>query len=179
MSLKCGIVGLPNVGKSTLFNAITNTSNAQAANYPFCTIEPNVGLVEVPDERLEKLGALVNTQKLVHNQLEIVDIAGLVAGASKGEGLGNQFLANIRECDVIINVIRCFDDENIVHVNGSTNPVRDLTTIETELQLADISTLEKIIANSEKKAKSRKNGRPQAVLSTGKGQNVLRSLLKV
>ena len=155
MSLKCGIVGLPNVGKSTLFNAITNTSNAQAANYPFCTIEPNVGLVEVPDERLEKLGALVNTQKLVHNQLEIVDIAGLVAGASKGEGLGNQFLANIRECDVIINVIRCFDDENIVHVNGSTNPVRDLTTIETELQLADISTLEKIIANSEKKAKSR------------------------
>ena len=155
MSLKCGIVGLPNVGKSTLFNAITNTSNAQAENYPFCTIEPNVGIVEVPDERLEKLGKLVNTQKLVHNQLEIVDIAGLVAGASKGEGLGNQFLANIRECDVIINVIRCFDDENVVHVNGSTDPVRDLITIETELQIADITTLEKIIQNNEKKAKSR------------------------
>lgn len=155
MSLKCGIVGLPNVGKSTLFNAITNTANAQAENYPFCTIEPNIGKVEVPDERLVKLGKLVNTQKLVYNQLEIVDIAGLVAGASKGEGLGNQFLANIRECDVIINVIRCFDDENIVHVSGSTDPVRDLETIETELQLADISTLDKIIANNEKKAKGR------------------------
>ena len=155
MSLKCGIVGLPNVGKSTLFNAITNTSNAQAENYPFCTIEPNVGRVDVPDDRLEKLGKLVNTQKLVYNQLEIVDIAGLVAGASKGEGLGNQFLANIRECDVIIHVVRCFDDPNVVHVNGKTDPVSDLQTIETELQLADIATLEKIIANNEKKAKSR------------------------
>lgn len=155
MSLKCGIVGLPNVGKSTLFNAITNTSKAQAENYPFCTIEPNVGIVDVPDDRLEKIGKLVNTQKLIYNQLEIVDIAGLVAGASKGEGLGNQFLANIRECNVIINVIRCFDDDNIVHVNGETNPVRDLEIIETELQLADVSTLEKIIINNEKQAKSR------------------------
>ena len=155
MSLKCGIVGLPNVGKSTLFNAITNTAKAQAENYPFCTIEPNIGVVEVPDERLEKLGKLVNTQKLVYNQLEIVDIAGLVAGASNGEGLGNKFLANIRECDVIMHVIRCFDDENIVHVNGDTNPVRDLEIIETELQLADAMTLEKIIANNEKKAKGR------------------------
>lgn len=155
MSLKCGIVGLPNVGKSTLFNAITNTSKAQAENYPFCTIEPNVGIVDVPDDRLEALGKLVNTQKIIYNQLEIVDIAGLVAGASKGEGLGNQFLANIRECNVIINVIRCFDDDNIVHINGTTNPVRDLETIETELQLADMVTLEKIITNNEKKAKSR------------------------
>ena len=154
MSLKCGIVGLPNVGKSTLFNAITNTSNAQAENYPFCTIEPNIGRVEVPDDRLEKLGKLVNTQKLVYNQLEIVDIAGLVAGASNGEGLGNQFLANIRECDVIIHVIRCFDDPNIVHVNGKTDPVNDLQTIETELQLADLATLEKLITSNEKKAKS-------------------------
>lgn len=151
--LKCGIVGLPNVGKSTLFNAITNTSNAQAANYPFCTIEPNVGRIDVPDERIEKLGKLVNATKLVYNQLEIVDIAGLVAGASKGEGLGNQFLANIRECDAIIHVIRCFDDDNIVHVNATIDPVRDLEIIETELLLADSSTLEKIIQNTEKKAK--------------------------
>ncbi len=154
MSLKCGIIGLPNVGKSTLFNAITNTSLAQVANYPFCTIEPNIGKINVPDERLEKLGKLVNTQKLTYNQLEIVDIAGLVAGASKGEGLGNQFLANIRECDLIIHVVRCFNDNNITHVNGAANPISDLKTIETELQLADISTLEKIILNNEKKAKN-------------------------
>lgn len=156
MSLKCGIVGLPNVGKSTLFNAITNTTKAQMANYPFCTIEPNIGLVEVPDARLDKLAQMANAKKITHNQLEIVDIAGLVAGANKGEGLGNKFLANIRECDVIINVIRCFDDKNIVHVNNTINPVEDLKTIETELLLADVGVLEKIVANSEKKAKSRK-----------------------
>lgn len=153
MSLKCGIVGFPNVGKSTLFNAITNTTNAQAGNYPFCTIEPNVGRVNVPDERLEKLANIMNSEKIIYNQVEIVDIAGLVAGANKGEGLGNQFLANIRECDVIINAIRCFDDENIVHVNGNTDPVRDLQIIENELLLADYSSLEKIIQNTEKKAK--------------------------
>ena len=173
MSLKCGIVGLPNVGKSTLFNAITNTANAQAANYPFCTIEPNVGRVEVPDDRLEKLGKLVNTQKLVHNQLEIVDIAGLVAGASKGEGLGNQFLANIRECDVIIHVLRCFDDDNIVHVNGNTDPIRDLQIIETELQLADIATLEKCISNNEKKAKSKNE---EAILQLETAQKLLKCI---
>lgn len=173
MSLKCGIVGLPNVGKSTLFNAITNTTVAQAANYPFCTIEPNVGRVEVPDERLEKLGKLVNTQKLVHNQLEIVDIAGLVAGASKGEGLGNQFLANIRECDVIIHVLRCFDNNNIVHVSGNTDPVKDLQVIETELQLADIATLEKVIANNEKKAKSRNE---EAVLYLKTAQKLINDI---
>ena len=161
MSLKCGIVGLPNVGKSTLFNAFTNTALAQVANYPFCTIEPNIGRVAVPDERLDKLGNLVNTQKLVYNQLEVVDIAGLVAGASKGEGLGNQFLANIRECDVIIHVVRCFSNNEIVHVDGNADPVSDIQTIETELQLADISTLEKIIINNEKKAQS---GNKDAVL---------------
>lgn len=170
MSLKCGIVGLPNVGKSTLFNAITNTAKAQVANYPFCTIEPNVGRVEVHDDRLEKLGKTVNTQKLVYNQLEVVDIAGLVVGASKGEGLGNQFLANIRNCDVIIHVIRCFDDGNITNVNSNVNPVRDLENIETELQLADIDTLEKFISNNEKKAKSKDE---EAILKTNVAKKIL------
>ena len=170
MSLKCGIVGLPNVGKSTLFNAITNATLAQVANYPFCTIEPNVGKVDVPDERLEKLGKLVNTQKLVYNQIEIVDIAGLVAGASKGEGLGNKFLANIRECNLIIHVLRCFDDGNIVHVNGNVDPVFDIKTIETELQLADIATLEKIISNNEKKAKGQDEA---AILQLQTAQKIL------
>lgn len=154
MGFNCGIVGLPNVGKSTLFNALTSTVNAQAANYPFCTIEPNVGRVAVPDERMDILRQIDNSQKLVPTQLEFVDIAGLVKGASRGEGLGNQFLANIREVDAIIHVLRCFDDGDIVHVEGSVDPVRDAQTIETELMLADLDSLEKRIIPIEKKAKA-------------------------
>ncbi len=153
MSLKCGIVGLPNVGKSTLFNALTKAGIA-AENYPFCTIEPNVGIVEVPDPRLEALAEIVKPQKIQHAIVEFVDIAGLVAGASKGEGLGNQFLANIRETDAIVNVVRCFDDENVVHVSGRVDPVADIETIVTELALADMASVEKAIARDGKKAKS-------------------------
>lgn len=153
MSLKCGIVGLPNVGKSTLFNALTK-AGIEAANYPFCTIEPNVGIVEVPDPRLDALSAIVNPQRIQPAIVEFVDIAGLVAGASKGEGLGNQFLANIRETDAIINVVRCFEDPNIVHVAGKVNPVADIETIVTELALADLSSVEKAILRESKKAKS-------------------------
>ncbi len=142
MSLKCGIVGLPNVGKSTLFNALTKAGIA-AENYPFCTIEPNVGIVEVPDPRLAQLSAIVKPERVVPAVVEFVDIAGLVAGASKGEGLGNQFLAHIRETDAIVNVVRCFDDENVVHVNGRVDPLSDIETIQTELALADLSTVEK------------------------------------
>ena len=142
--LKVGIVGLPNVGKSTLFNALTSAKNAQCANYPFCTIEPNVGVVNVPDIRLEKLAPLVNTKNIIPTAIEFVDIAGLVKGASKGEGLGNQFLHNIREVDAIVQVVRCFDDVNTIHVNGKVNPVDDIETINSELALADISTLENI-----------------------------------
>ena len=142
MGFKCGIVGLPNVGKSTLFNALTASKNAEAANFPFCTIEPNVGVVNVPDLRLQKLAKLVNPQKVIPATVEIVDIAGLVKGASKGEGLGNQFLANIRETDAIIHVLRCFDDENISHVDGSVDPKRDKETIDIELQLKDLETIE-------------------------------------
>jgi GTP-binding protein YchF len=143
MGFNCGIVGLPNVGKSTLFNALTQTAAAQAANYPFCTIEPNVGRVAVPDPRLEVLAKIGKSQKIVPTSLEFVDIAGLVRGASKGEGLGNQFLANIREVDAIIHVLRCFEDSDVTHVEGSVDPVRDAETVETELMLADLDSLEK------------------------------------
>ncbi|TAL77301.1 MAG: redox-regulated ATPase YchF [Beijerinckiaceae bacterium] len=153
MGFKCGIVGLPNVGKSTLFNALTQTAAAQAANYPFCTIDPNVGDVAVPDPRLEKLAAIASSKEIIPTRLTFVDIAGLVRGASKGEGLGNQFLANIRECDAIAHVVRCFEDSDITHVEGKIAPVADIEIIETELMLADLESLEKRIVPLEKKAK--------------------------
>lgn len=153
MGLAIGIVGLPNVGKSTLFNALTSTAAAEAANYPFCTIEPNKGIVSVPDERLFKLAKIASSAQIIPTQLEFVDIAGLVRGASKGEGLGNQFLSHIREVDAIAHVLRCFEDEDITHVEGSTDPLRDAEIIETELILADLDSVEKRIPNLEKKAK--------------------------
>ena len=153
MSLKCGIVGLPNVGKSTLFNALTK-AGIPAENYPFCTIEPNVGMVEVPDPRLQALAEIVKPQKIVPTTVEFVDIAGLVAGASKGEGLGNQFLAHIRETDAIVNVVRCFEDDNVIHVAGRINPLDDIEVIQTELALADMSAVEKAIHRENKKARS-------------------------
>ena len=153
MALKCGIVGLPNVGKSTLFNCLSN-AKAQSANFPFCTIEPNVGTISVPDPRLEKLESIVNPERVVPTTMEIVDIAGLVKGASKGEGLGNQFLANIRETDAIIHVLRCFDDGNIIHVDGSVDPIRDKEVIDLELQLKDLESIEKKIQSLVRNLKS-------------------------
>jgi len=154
MGFKCGIVGLPNVGKSTLFNALTQTAAAQAANYPFCTIEPNVGDVAVPDARLDKLAAIAHSAQIVPTRITFVDIAGLVRGASKGEGLGNQFLANIREVDAVAHVLRCFEDDDITHVEGRIDPVGDAETVETELMLADLESLERRVIPIEKKAKT-------------------------
>ncbi len=153
MSLKCGIVGLPNVGKSTLFNALTKAGIA-AENYPFCTIEPNVGVVEVPDPRLQQLAQIISPERIVPAIVEFVDIAGLVAGASQGEGLGNQFLAHIRETDAIINVVRCFEDDNVIHVAGKVDPISDIEVIQTELCLADLGTVEKSLHRYSKAARS-------------------------
>src|SRR3977135_63318 len=153
MGFKCGIVGLPNVGKSTLFNALTETAAAQAANYPFCTIEPNVGEVAVPDPRLDKLAEIAKSGQIIPTRLTFVDIAGLVRGASKGEGLGNQFLATIREVDAVAHVVRCFEDSDITHVEGKIAPLADIETIETELMLADLDSLEKRVDNLAKNAK--------------------------
>src|SRR3954471_15310685 len=153
MALQAGIVGLPNVGKSTLFNAVSNSAKAQASNYRFCTIDPNVGLVDVPDPRLKKLAELVQPNRIVPTQIEIVDIAGLVRGASKGEGLGNKFLGNIREVDAIVHVIRCFEDENILRDEGPINPVSDKEIIDTELQLKDLDSVERKVSRTEKQAK--------------------------
>jgi ribosome-binding ATPase len=163
--MKCGIVGLPNVGKSTLFNCLSN-AKAQAANFPFCTIEPNIGVITVPDERLNELAKLVNPQRIFPTTVEIVDIAGLVKGASKGEGLGNQFLANIRETDAILHVLRCFDDDNIIHVDGSVNPIRDKEIIDTELQLKDLDAIEKKLQKVSRAAKTgdKEAGKAEATL---------------
>lgn len=174
MALKCGIVGLPNVGKSTLFNALTN-AKALAANFPFATKEPNVGMITVPDKRLDKLEELVNPQKVVPTTVEIVDIAGLIKGASKGEGLGNQFLANIREVDAIIHVVRCFENENVIHVDGNVDPVRDKEIIDTELILKDLETAEKRL---DKLKKAAKGGEKEAVRKVEIGQKIYDYLME-
>lgn len=163
MSLQCGIVGLPNVGKSTLFNCLSN-AKAQAANFPFCTIEPNVGVITVPDERLNRLAEIDHPKRVIPATVEIVDIAGLVKGASKGEGLGNKFLANIRETDAILHVLRCFDDENVTHVDGSVDPLRDKEIIDTELQLKDLETVEARLAKLEKQAQTGQDKQAQLVV---------------
>lgn len=159
MGLSVGIVGLPNVGKSSTFNALTKTQNAESANYPFCTIEPNKAIVNVPDRRLDALAQIVNPERILHSVVEFVDIAGLIKGASKGEGLGNQFLANIKECEVILQVVRCFEDDNITHVNDKIDPLNDIETIELELILADIATLDKRIDRLQKALKSSKDAK--------------------
>ena len=156
MGFKCGIVGLPNVGKSTLFNALTSTKNAEAANFPFCTIDPNIGIVEVPDNRLDALAKLSNSKKKIYTTITFVDIAGLVKGASKGEGLGNKFLSHIREVDAIIHLVRCFESQNIQHVSNKVNPAEDLETIKTEIALSDIETIQKKLEKSKKKLLSQK-----------------------
>jgi len=164
MGFKCGIVGLPNVGKSTIFNAITS-AGAESANYPFCTIEPNVGIVSVPDSRLDELAKIVNPQRVLPTAMEFVDIAGLVKGASKGEGLGNQFLGHIRQVDAIANIVRCFEDDNVVHVDGSVDPLRDIDVIQTELNLADLESVEKRHLRVQKLAKSGdKNSQAEVVV---------------
>ena len=155
MGFKCGIVGLPNVGKSTLFNALTKTAAAQAANYPFCTIEPNTGEVAVPDPRMRKLADIAKSKEIIPTRISFVDIAGLVRGASKGEGLGNQFLANIREVDAVVHVLRCFEDDDITHVEGRIDPAADAETVETELMLADLESLERRIVQFRKRAQSK------------------------
>ena len=174
MGFKCGIVGLPNVGKSTLFNALTKTAAAQAANYPFCTIEPNVGDVAVPEPRLAKLAEIAGSAEVIPARMQFVDIAGLVKGASQGEGLGNQFLANIREVDAVVYVLRCFDDDDITHVSGSIDPIADFDVVETELMLADLESLEKRRANLEKKAKGQDNEAKAALVLVDKALDVLR-----
>lgn len=159
--MKVGIVGLPNVGKSTTFNALTKTQNAQAQNYPFCTIEPNKAVVPVPDERLYEIAKIVDPQKIIHSTIEFVDIAGLVKGASKGEGLGNQFLANIRETNIILHMVRCFEDSNIIHVENSIDPIRDVEIIEQELLYSDMEMLERRIAKLTKQAKGNKEAKKE------------------
>ena len=174
MGFRCGIVGLPNVGKSTLFNALTETAAAQAANYPFCTIEPNVGNVAVPDPRLEQLAAIAGSAKIIETQLAFVDIAGLVRGASKGEGLGNQFLGNIREVDAIVHVLRCFEDGDITHVEGKVDPIADAETVETELMLSDLESLEKRVPNLIKKGQQGDKEAKSAAVVLGRALDLLR-----